>query len=82
MTVPFEMGDHSSIDALIHRHNTRHPSGNRYDPTKTEEDNGCTQIFRAPEIRQSRIEARRERDATAEKGNPQIRKERKDSKKP
>jgi hypothetical protein len=26
-----EMGDQNSIDALIHRHNTRHPAGNRDD---------------------------------------------------
>jgi hypothetical protein len=49
---------------------------------ETEEDNGCTQIFRPPEIRQSRVETRRKRDASAEKGNAQVRKERKDSKKP
>jgi hypothetical protein len=49
---------------------------------ETEEDNGCTQIFRPPEIRQSRVETRRKRDATPEKGDAQIRKERKDSEKP
>jgi hypothetical protein len=31
MTVPFEIGDHNSIDAVIHRHNTRQPAENRND---------------------------------------------------
>lgn len=74
------MGDHSSIDASILLGTTRASrSGNRDHDIKTEEENGCTKIFSPPEIRQGGVEARRERDATEEKGNARIRK-RKDRK--
>jgi hypothetical protein len=82
MTEPLRWAITTSIDVLIHRHNTRQPAGNRGDKIKRGDNNACTQIFRPPEIRQSGVEARRKRDATAEKGNTQIRKERKDSEKP
>lgn len=76
------MGDHSSIDASILLGTTRASrSGNRDHDIKTEEENGCTKIFSPPEIRQRSVEARRERDATEEKRNAQIRK-RKDRKEP
>lgn len=69
------MGDHSSIDASILLGTTRASrSGNRDHDIKTEEENGYTKIFSPPEIRQRGVEARRERDATEEKGNAQIRK--------
>jgi hypothetical protein len=57
-------------------------SGNRDYDFKTEEENGWTEIFRPPEIRQCGVEARRERDAAEEKRNAQIRKERTDREKP
>ncbi|MGZ3490729.1 MAG: DUF6496 domain-containing protein [Gemmatimonadaceae bacterium] len=33
MIVPFEIGDHNSIDVVIHRHNTRQPAGKSKRPS-------------------------------------------------
>jgi hypothetical protein len=73
--VPCEKGDRNSIDALIYWHNTRQtgPESETTTLQKRREEDGCTKIVRPPEIRQGGLEARRERDATEEKGNPEIR---------
>jgi hypothetical protein len=82
MSVRFEMGDHNSIDVASLWHNTRQPVQNQRRQDQNEDENAHTKTLRRPEIRRGCVKARRERDATDEKGNAQIRKERKDSEEP
>jgi hypothetical protein len=76
------MDGYSSIDALILWHNTRQSVRNYIQQQQNGGSNGYAKILRPPEIRQGGLEARRERDASEEKRNAQIRQEWKDREKP
>ena len=81
MSVRLEIDDHSDRRVIL-RHNTRQRAQISYDYTQTEEENGRTEIIRPAEIRQGGVQARRERHATEEKRNAQIREKRKDREEP
>ena len=82
MSVRFEMGDHSSVDVdSLAQHAPVGPEPHTT-TSRTEDDNAYTKSLRPPEIRQGSVKARRERHATEEKRNAQIRKERQDSEEP
>ncbi len=69
----------------ILRHNVSQPvaeSSHQHLDKRLEGPNGCTKIFRQAEIRESRIETRRECDAPPQERHAQIGQERKDGQEP
>ena len=82
MSVRFEIDGYSSIDALILWHNTRQPVWSHIRQHKNEDGMATRKPSGRGKYGKSASEARRERDASEEEGDAQIRQDWKNRKEP